>query len=228
MTAGFDFRYHPWEAAYVAFETTEQDVRKSMRRLRALGAESWPRDARVLDLFCGSGGGLRALERLGFFDAEGADLSQRLLDRYTGPFRRHCCDCRRLSPFESGSRDVVLIQGGLHHLDDLDRDLPATLAEVRRVLATDGILALVEPWSSPFLTLAHRICGSRLARLCSRKIDALAAMIDAEGRTYRRWLANPDWILTQLERMFVPVRASVRWGKLLWVGRRRPETEERA
>ena len=49
-----------WEAAYLRFETPEEERRKFLRRLRILGAPHWPRDAEVVELFCGRGNGLRA------------------------------------------------------------------------------------------------------------------------------------------------------------------------
>lgn len=220
MVPAIECKTDSWETAYARFETAEEEMRKSLRRLRALGADGWPRDARVLDLFCGSGGGLRALERLGFRRVEGVDLSQQLLDRYRGPFPVRRCDCRSLSPFPSGSHDVVVLQGGLHHLEDLDRDLPLVLDEIARVLSTEGMLALLEPWATPFLSLVHAACRSRLVRRCSTKIDALATMIEEEGQTYARWLSRPSTILSALDRRFQAIQTSVRWGKLLWVGRR--------
>ena len=72
----------PWEAAYLRFETPEQEIQKFMKRLRKLGADEWPRDSEIVELFCGRGNGLHALERLGFRRLEGADLSPRLLAQY--------------------------------------------------------------------------------------------------------------------------------------------------
>ena len=45
----------PWEAAYIRFETPQQEIRKFLRRLRKLGATELPRDAHVVELFCGRG-----------------------------------------------------------------------------------------------------------------------------------------------------------------------------
>ena len=66
----------PWEAAYLRFETPEQEIQKFIRRLHHLGAEEWPRDSEIVELFCGRGNGLHALERLGFTRLEGVDLSR--------------------------------------------------------------------------------------------------------------------------------------------------------
>src|SRR5256885_13807495 len=83
----------PWEAAYLRFETPEQEIRKFIRRLQKLGASQWPRDAHIVELFCGRGNGLHALHRLGFRHLEGVDPSPPLLAQYKGP-----------APFPVGAR----------------------------------------------------------------------------------------------------------------------------
>ena len=87
----------PWEAAYLAFETPEEEVAKFVRRLRKLGADDWPKDSQIIELFCGRGRGLMALHRLGFTQIEGVDLSPRLLAEYRGARSIECCDCRHLT-----------------------------------------------------------------------------------------------------------------------------------
>src|SRR5256885_12139027 len=85
-----------WEENYARFETPEAEIRKFMRRFRQLGAGQWPADARILDLFCGRGNGLKALERLGFEHLEGVDLSERLLSQYSGPAELYVGDAADL------------------------------------------------------------------------------------------------------------------------------------
>ncbi|MGH9741336.1 MAG: hypothetical protein ACRD51_03190, partial [Candidatus Acidiferrum sp.] len=63
----------PWEAAYLRFETPQEEVQKFLNRLTRLGAAEWPRDAEIVELFCGRGSGLLALARLGFTHLEGVD-----------------------------------------------------------------------------------------------------------------------------------------------------------
>src|SRR5439155_8665936 len=45
----------PWEAAYLRFETPEEEIQKFIGRLNRLGAPQWPRDAEIVELFCGRG-----------------------------------------------------------------------------------------------------------------------------------------------------------------------------
>ena len=208
----------PWESAYLRFETPEQEIRKFMRRLTKLGIDRLPRDARVVELFCGRGNGLRALERLGFTHLEGADLSARLVALYHGIAQCYVCDCRTL-PFPDQSRDVLVVQGGLHHLPTLPEDLAHTLAELHRVLRKHGRVVIVEPWLTPFLKLVHTISGVRVVRRCSAKLDALATMIDYERATYERWLNDPELILKFARAHFLPLQEEFAWGKWMFVGK---------
>lgn len=205
-----------WEAAYLRFETPEQEIRKFTARLLSVGAAGWARDSRVLEIFCGRGNGMVALERLGFHAVHGVDLSPRLVRFYRG--RGHCSagDCRAL-PIRSASQDVVIVQGGLHHLPDVQTDVPIVLGEVQRVLKRGGLFVAVEPWLTPFLRLAHAACESPARRLWER-LDALATMIDYERDTYERWLTNPGFIRSQLAAAFEAQVRQERWGKLVFVG----------
>lgn len=206
-----------WEAAYLRFETPEQEIQKFLGRLRRLGAERWSRDAEVVELFCGRGNGLNALERLGFRNLEGVDLSPRLIARYKGPAKCHVADCREL-PFADASKDVLIVQGGLHHLPVLPDDLARTLADMRRVLRPSGRVMLVEPWRTPFLTFAHLVSDHPLMRRLSNRLDALATMTEHERPTYERWLSVPQVITGLAHAQFVTVQESFAWGKWNFVG----------
>ena len=208
-----------WETAYSRFETPEQEVQKFIRRLIAMGALSWKRECEIVELFCGRGNGLVALTKLGFSRIEGVDLSPSLLSQYTGPARCHAGDCRTL-PFDDGSKDMIIIQGGLHHLQVLPADLDRCLSEMHRVLKTNGKVLIVEPWLTPFLSFVHWVCGRKMARLLFSKIDSLATMIEHESGTYHQWLRQPGVVLNTLDRYFVPEHSACRWGKLMFAGRK--------
>jgi SAM-dependent methyltransferase len=211
--------HDPWEEAYLRFETPEQEIRKFIRRLRFMGATGWPRDAKIVELFCGRGSGLRALHQLGFTQLEGIDLSPSLAALYAGPGKIRIGDCRCLS-FGTATKDILIVQGGLHHLPALPEDLDQALADAWRVLKDDGLLLLVEPWLTPFLSLVHALCRSRLIRALSPKIDALANMIHYERKTYEQWLSQPKLILDSLHKAFQFERCHFRWGKMYFAGRK--------
>jgi hypothetical protein len=101
----------------------------------------------------------------------------------------------------------------------LPDDLLKTVSQMHRVLKENGKLLLVEPWLTPFLKLAHLTCGSRLARRLSKKVDALATMIEFERSTYEEWLARPSMIRNIVYSEFVPIHQSFSWGKWTFVGR---------
>jgi SAM-dependent methyltransferase len=210
-----------WEQAYLRFETPEEELAKFIARLRRLGAQHWPRESEIVELFCGRGNGLRALAELGFTRIEGIDLSPALAAQYGGPARVIVGDCREL-PFPDRSKDVLVVQGGLHHLHELPRDLERTLSEARRVLRDGGRFVAVEPWGTPFLTFVHALSANTLLRKLSNKLDAFEVMYEHERRTYDQWLGRAGEIVGLLERHFETQRLVRRWGKLEFAGVARP------
>jgi len=208
-----------WEKAYLRFETPDQEIRKFIRRLRKLGADGWSRESQIVELFCGRGNGLRALHRLGFAQVEGVDLSPTLAAEYQGPGTIHVADCRKL-PFADGSKDIAIVQGGLHHLLSLPKDLEQTLAQVRRILRPGGRFVVVEPWLTPFLRVVIFLARYRLPRLIWAKFDALATMIELERATYGNWLRCPGVILNLLKQHFAIEHCDCAWGQLTFVGRK--------
>jgi SAM-dependent methyltransferase len=210
----------PWEKAYARFQSPQEEVHKFVKRLKMLGVNLWPRQSKILEMFCGRGNGLEALRILGFDNIEGIDLSASLLSQYHGPARCWQGDCRSL-PFDNCTKDAVIVQGGLHHLRNLADDLEQVLREAHRVLKDDGLIVIVEPWQTPFLTFVHLATQSHFVRRLSRKLDALGEMIDHERTTYLVWLSCPHLIWGVAARYFDTCNLSIRWGKIMFVGTKR-------
>ncbi len=208
----------PWEAAYLRFETPEEEIQKFTQRLRRLGVEDLPRDFQVVELFCGRGNGLHALARLGFQHIEGVDVSPGLLAEYKGRARCYAADCREL-PFENKSKDAAIVQGGLHHLPALPGDLVRVFKELQRVLRPGGRVVFVEPWLTPFLRVVHGLTGLPPVRRLSTKLDALAVMIEHERETYENWLSRPEQISSLARSHFRVEQENFAWGKWNFVGR---------
>lgn len=207
-----------WERAYQRFETPDQEIRKFTKRLTWFGAKMWPKQARVVEIFCGRGNGMVALERMGFQHLEGVDLSEQLLEQYHGPAKCIVADCRAL-PFENESRDIVVVQGGLHHLPTLPDDLDQVLSEVRRILVPGGMFVAVEPWTTLFLKMFHFGCSMQIARRLWSKLDAGAIMIEHEIETYSNWLCQPEAIMKSFDQFFLPIQRRTAWGKLYFLGK---------
>ena len=205
-----------WERAYRDFETPEQEFRKFVSRLRSVGADRWDRRMRVLEVWSGRGNGLRAWHALGFVNVVGVDLSQAQVAAHRGPGVSVVGDARHL-PFPSGSFNVAVVQGGLHHLP-AHEDVALALAEMRRVVAPDGRIIVIEPWLTPFLRAVHLLTNSRLVRRFSRTFDALATMIEEERETYEQWLNDPDRYLATIRQHIAAQVVRRQWGKLIVVG----------
>jgi len=207
-----------WEAAYQRFETPEEEVSKFVNRLTYLGCKNWNKNSKILELCTGRGNGLNALEKLGFHNIEGLDLSASLLSKYSGKARTHVADIRQL-PFQDGSYDFVIVQGGLHHLPEFPGDLQKSLGEARRVLRPNGKLVVVEPWRTPFLTFVHAMAYNPVTRRLWKKLDAFYVLTENERDTYYPWLARSKEIIALIEEHFVGEISTQKWGKLYFVGR---------
>lgn len=203
-----------WEAAYQRFETADQEIAKFKKRLSFLGYKNWDKDARIVELFCGRGNGIRALEQLGFSHLEGVDLSEELLKSFSGNAKLYAGDCCELS-LDDNSRDIMIVQGGLHHLLHLPDDLDRCLSEIRRSLKASGTFCMVEPWKTPFLDLVHSACENSIARRCWSKLDALAEMIEREIATYEQWLSQPEKILDLIQSHFHIEYSKIGYGKIM-------------
>lgn len=208
-----------WEDAYRRFETPQEEIAKFRRRLLWFGVDLWDQDLSIVELFCGRGNGLVAWSELGFTNLEGADLSADLIQEYDGPAKCYVADCRSL-PFEDNSKDVLCVQGGLHHLPKLPEDLEQTLSEAYRVLKPNGVLLAVEPWDTPYLKLVHGVSALPLARQAWSKLDAFQELYEHEQTTYDNWRGRADEILSHLTRQFDAERLNIRWGKLWFCGRK--------
>ena len=209
-----------WEDAYRRFESPEEEIEKFIRRLRLLGFKTRSRNIRVAELFCGRGGGLVALKRLGFKSIEGVDLSETLLLQNQTGATLHLADCRDL-PFEDASLDAVIIHGGLHHLPNLPEDLEQVLSEIHRVLNNDGTFHAIEPWLTPFLRFVHAVIKISAVRKLYSKGDALAVMIEHERDTYEQWLSQPTAIRELLSKYFNAKTNRTAWGKIHFTGLKR-------
>lgn len=205
-----------WEQAHQAFQTPDEELAKILRRFRSIGADAWDKPASVADICSGRGAGLRAWHQLGFTDVVGVDFSLALAATHRGPGRVVLGDARRL-PLRDASRDIVVVQGGLHHLFTFG-DMDLALSEMVRIVKPGGRLVVIEPWPTPFLRAVNALALNPLVRRMSRKMDAYAVMYEDEHVTYDAWLAQSKDVLALLRRHITPSYLRFRWGKVMLVG----------
>lgn len=142
--------------------------------VRALGL---PIGVRILEVGCGRGIALPALDRLcSPRRLVGLDIDEELLVEAADNLREHrteaelyCGDVRRM-PFADEAFDLVIDFGTLYHI----AEPPAALDEVARVLAPAGTFAY-ETKTSQFLSHPVRSRGRRLPALANH------------GLRHRRW-----------------------------------------
>jgi len=181
-------------------------------RLKELGAEQWPKDSAIVELFCGRGNGLHALQQLGFSQVEGVDLSPRLLAQYHGNRADYGCRLPRIAlrRQNQGCGDragrtappaYAARRSGSHLRGNSSRTETRWASEFRGAVVD----TLFCGWFTPF-------CENPLARKCSAKLDALATMIDYERRTYEQWLTQPELVLSVAENIF-PQNSSLSSGE---------------
>jgi SAM-dependent methyltransferase len=138
---------------------------------------SLPRTSRVLDCGCGDGVGLEALRRLGFQRLAGVELSGRKAGRARAlGFPVEERDMHDLSVLGEGTFDAVLCSHSLEHAYDAAR----VLGEIRRLLATSGLLHLVLPYPDP---------GPRNERAHAAKYELGTHVADG-GDTVARFIAR--------------------------------------
>jgi demethylmenaquinone methyltransferase/2-methoxy-6-polyprenyl-1,4-benzoquinol methylase len=112
------------------------------RRWRRIAAESVVRPGdRVLDACCGTGD-LALASRAAGGRVTGLDFSERMLERAErkAPDLQWVCGDALALPFTPGSFEVATVGFGVRNVADLG----ACIAELRRVLVTDGRVAILE------------------------------------------------------------------------------------
>jgi demethylmenaquinone methyltransferase / 2-methoxy-6-polyprenyl-1,4-benzoquinol methylase len=139
------------------------------------------RDARVLDLCCGSGDLCFLAEELGAGKATGADFTLPMLAvarrrRLAGNRRSRFvqADALRL-PFPDGAFDVITISYGLRNVADPQ----AALSEMRRVLAPGG-RAVVLDFGKPDNPVAAALYGAYLRTM----MPAVGFLFHGDPQTY--------------------------------------------
>lgn len=170
-----------WEEAYL------DERRSPAQRRQTVASLHFPSHGRALDLGCGDGCNLSLLRDLGLTTVA-CDHSRFLLGHADG--KRVQSRGEQL-PFAAGTFSAILIDSVLHHLD-----WRLTLGEARRLLASDGVVAIIEPRPTAARRLLDLTTLSPVARLFPR-LHRRSATLRGEWAEYQGWLADyPDFLVT--------------------------------
>jgi len=141
-----------WHDVYKDNQLVARRASSHRRKLERLGILAGPRDARLLDVACGTGEALRILHDEGFTRLSGVDMVADA-DLAREPWLElRAAEAKRI-PFDDDAFDVVLCMHSLHHLGGVE-GVRASLHEARRVLRPGGKLALIDHFDSPQLRAA--------------------------------------------------------------------------
>jgi demethylmenaquinone methyltransferase/2-methoxy-6-polyprenyl-1,4-benzoquinol methylase len=155
--------------------------RRWKRETVQLALSGGPRRPRVLDLCCGSGDLCFLAEGLGAARVIGADFTLPMLAvarrrRISGGRRSAFVQADALClPFAAGAFDVLTISYGLRNL----ADLPAALAEMRRVLAPRGRVAILD-FGKPDNPIARALYAAYLRTA----MPAMGWLFHGDAQTY--------------------------------------------
>lgn len=135
-----------WHESYRNPQLVARRSASHRRKLVRLGIFSLPRDARLLDVCCGTGEALRTLRAEGFKNLSGCDVTADP-DLAREPWLDlKECDAAAL-PYADAVFDSVVCMHSLHHLGGLER-IRRTFAECARVLKPGGRLSLLDHYDS--------------------------------------------------------------------------------
>jgi ubiquinone/menaquinone biosynthesis C-methylase UbiE len=167
---------------------------------REIARLNLPSSSAVVDVGTGTGAGLRLLRDLGFAHVCGVDVSDEAI-RYCalkGLGQVEKGDACTL-PFPDGTKRLVCATDIIEHVDDDAR----ALAEMARVLATDGYMLMTVPTFASLWGLqddvAHHKRRYRLAPLLQKVKEVGLAPVRAYYFNYL--LFAPIWVARQIIRL---------------------------
>jgi demethylmenaquinone methyltransferase/2-methoxy-6-polyprenyl-1,4-benzoquinol methylase len=182
---------------------------RTARRLRPILQR---RDARVLDLCCGTGDLAFALARCGPAQVTGADFSHAMLVRANTKSKVHARDPKKQAtvpaaffeadalrlPFADASFDLVTTAFGFRNLANYERGLE----EIRRVLKRGGTLAILEFTEPP-----PGLAGDLYRWYCRTVLPKIGGLLSGNPNAYK-------YLPASVARFFHPDELATLMGKV--------------
>jgi len=154
-----------------------------------------PKDAYILELFCGRGECQQLLKDNEYANVFGGDISLTLLNEARGDCSVQACNSLKLC-YKSDTFDALFINDGLHHLSDMAQ-IEQLLLEVKRVLKNGGLFTFFEPADTVFRTLATMLVFSPFSKL-SKRTKLLRNILESEKKELTFWLKNSRQVIRLL------------------------------
>lgn len=197
---------YDWDKAFEKYENHNRKRKKNLKRLKkVLKYENLKRDIKIFDFFSGSGDVLFGLKERGFLSLSGGDVSLELIKSgkriYEGI--NYIVMDARYPPLKSNQIDIVIIQGGLHHLNTIT-EIRMVLKEICRVLRKNGIFICSEPSRTFFLKMYLFFIRTPFYSLTDYT-RYWRVMYDNEKTTYHHWLDNFNEIISLIKNTFFDI-----------------------
>jgi len=192
-----------WDKAFESYESSGKKIRKNISRLKKAGLfEDIGEDSRLLDLFSGSCETLYGLKIKKYKNLYGGDISRDLIAyaEENFPGLNLVVQDSKSPPFKSNQFDFVIVQGGFHHLNNLE-EIKDVLKEIKRMLKKDGIFICTEPAKTFVLKIFLTFLKTPFYKFI-KYTRYWKMMLDKEKTTYYHWLDNFDIILNILNKEF--------------------------
>jgi SAM-dependent methyltransferase len=167
-----------WHKAYRDERLVGRRTSSHKRKLSRLGVLDLPREARVLDVACGTGEALTILHEEGFTNLAGSDITADPSLKAKPWLSVDEADACTL-PYESDSFDAVLSMHSLHHLGGAVR-LGRALDEWMRVLRIGGRLMIVDHYDSLQVRAAFWALGKHWVTWPTRGLRSFRDQLEEE------------------------------------------------
>jgi ubiquinone/menaquinone biosynthesis C-methylase UbiE len=188
---------HDWDTPFSRLESIDFSFKKNTKRLeKVLFFCKISKNDLVLDIFSGRCDTSYGLKSRGYRIISG-DISIKLLKMNNDVKDKIQLNTLQL-PFHNNQFRGIIIQGGLHHLENFEQ-LVSCLHEVKRVLQSNGYLFISEPANTlPVKLWLLLIKKTRLWKLSSYSRN-WHDLYMVEEKTHTRYLNNTGKLVNYLK-----------------------------